>query len=307
MSARRQTWLKRRQKGIGGTDIASIAGVGYQTALDVYEEKVAPEPIDRAPSPLMLMGLRTERINTAFYKERTGHVLQSPGMKHSFNHEWMYATFDRVALHAETLAPWRSVELKYTPFFNDSWGEDGSDEVPDSHLIQATWQAYILREDNAEVSDTHAISALSGSGDHRIFLVPFDPRLAAMLLELGAAFWKFVVARTPPLDWTHPLQSEISQRLTEIRPETAIELDVDDMALVAGYQNAKEDEKAARENANQFKAELLQALGTNETGILPDGTRIRQKVIQRKAYTVEASSYIDFRVLQPKKAKVLSE
>lgn len=37
----RQEWLKIRQTGIGGSDIAAILGVSkYKTAYDLYLEKV---------------------------------------------------------------------------------------------------------------------------------------------------------------------------------------------------------------------------------------------------------------------------
>lgn len=303
---RRETWLRKRQAGIGGTDIASIAGVGYQTALDVYEEKVAPEPIDRQPTPLMMMGLATEKTNAELFSAKTGDRLKALGFTQSREVPWMFATFDRIAMSPVPMGPWKSVELKYTPFFGDAWGQDGSDEIPDSHLIQVTWQALILRE-RGHLVDANNVSVLSGSGEHRIFVVPFDDRLAEMLLELGGAFWKFVEARQAPLDWEHPLQSAIAQRLTEIRPETWIELGEHEGSLAFAYRMARNREKEAKEQADACKSELLAALGTNETGILPDGTRIRQRVVHRKSYAVEASSYVDFRVLSPsKKAKVLN-
>lgn len=297
-STERTAWLRRRQQGIGGTDIASIAGVGFQTAMQVYEEKVAAEPIDRAPSPLMLMGLATEQVNADLYSLRRDVELAAPGMVWNPYRHWQFATFDRVE-ESDHLRP---VELKYTPFFGDRWGPDGSDEIPDAYLIQATWQAHILRESETKSCDpTTAVSALSGSGDHRVYSIPFDPDLADLLIEIGAAFWRFVEARQPPYDWTHPLQKTIADRLTKIRPDTSLELGEREHSLALAYRDAREREKEAKEQAESCKSELIHTLGTFETGRLPDGTRIRQRVVQRKAYTVEAGSYVDFRILTPSK------
>ena len=76
----RKPWLRDRQGGLGGTDLASIAGVGYEDALNVYESKVADEPPDELGHPLLQMGLATEPYNAALYAAKTGAVLFEPGM-----------------------------------------------------------------------------------------------------------------------------------------------------------------------------------------------------------------------------------
>ena len=41
-------WLKARQTGIGGSDVAPILGISkWTTPLDVYNEKVADTPTEK--------------------------------------------------------------------------------------------------------------------------------------------------------------------------------------------------------------------------------------------------------------------
>lgn len=300
----RTAWLRARQSGVGGTDIASIAGVGFQSAADVYAEKLAPDPIDREPSPIMLMGLATEDHNAALYTKRTGTRLMSPGLVRSKREPFVFATLDRVSLHPDSGLADKPVQLKYAgPFFGDSWGADGTDEIKDGYLVQVTWEALVVQH-NGQAAAEADLSALDGAGEHRVYRVPFDPRLATMLLELAAAFWRRVEYRDGIEGWTHPIQAEVVNRLESLRPDVSVELDEAALSQVCAFQAAKEREKEAKRAADEFKAELLKALAGAGEGRLPDGQRITQKIVHRRAYSIEASSYVDFRVHKPRKAKV---
>ena len=305
-SEERRQWLKDRQGGIGGTDIASITGLGFHDAMRVYEEKVAPEPPNDPGSPIMQMGLATEAHNASLYAARTGAKLMAPGMMWAANIPWAFATLDRVALfdaNGGTPGETRPAELKYTLFFDDdAWGKDGSDHIPDGYLVQCTWQMVILRSRGYEASRAD-VSALSGSGEHRIYTVPFDQKLATMLLELGAAFWHFVAEKIQPLDWTHPLRSEIVNRLLEIRPDTSIALDDKAQLIADRYTALKATAKQANDEATGCKEALQAMLAGAELGTLPDGRRVKQQTLTRKSYTVAESSYVDFRILNAKKEK----
>lgn len=298
----RTAWLAQRQTGLGGTDMAAIAGVGFLTPAEVYAEKVSPTPIDRPPSPLMRMGLATEDVNADLYRERTGARLVAPGLIRSPADPWMLATLDRAAVDTPERVG-RPVELKYVgAFFGDEWGDDGSDQVRDGHAIQATWQMTAMRASGHAVTEAD-ISALSGTGDHRVYTIPFNRLLSELLVELGAEFWRRVTTRAGVDGWRSPLCDDVAARLAAIRPDTAVALGEDARVLAEAYQLARANEKHAKSEAERFKAELVALLGTNETGRLPDGGTVRQRVTHRKAYSVEACNYVDFRILKPKKGK----
>lgn len=300
----RAEWLARRRTGLGATDVACVLGVGFRTPAEVYAEKVGDAP-DRDPNPLMALGLATEDHNAALYTKRTGLPLISPGLISAQSEPWAFATFDRVATDRGALLG-RPVELKYTTFFDpDKWGPDGTDQVRDGYLVQAVWQAAILR-DRGHAIDRTDVSVLAGTGEHRVYHVPFDERLAALLFEAGRSFWARVETRAGAADWEAPLAlvDAIADRLAAIRPDTSVQLDDLAAAHVDAYEHFRGLEKNAREKAEEHKAELCKLLGTNETGVLPDGRRVQQKATARAGYTVEASTYVRFSILKPKKGKL---
>lgn len=306
----RAAWLAERQTGIGATDLASVLGVGFRTPTEVYAEKCADEPVDREPSPLMRLGLAMEAHNADLYTRCSGMPLISPGLIRARNEPWAFASLDRAhGFYPGVIG--RPVELKYTTFFGDDWGPDGTDQVKDGYVVQATWQAAILRTLGAGI-DGADISALAGTGEHRIYHIPFDERLAALLFDVGRSFWARVVRRSGVADWEPPfaLVDSIADRLAAIRPETTIPLGHEAIELADRYEALKAQKAAAEDEAKaaggrmkQVAAELTKLLGTHETGVLPDGRRVQQKTVHVAAHQREASSHVRFNILKPRKGK----
>jgi predicted phage-related endonuclease len=307
-SDERLAWLRERQTGLGGTDMASICGVGFHDAAEVYAEKVSPEPVDRPPTDLMRMGLATEPENAARYAERTGARLYSPGLIWARGESWAFATFDRVRLDGAATADAPefgcAVELKYTPFFSDAWGPDGSDEVKDGYTVQATWEALILRLNGHDVRRTD-VSALSGRGEHRVYPIPFDEELGRHLLEIGRDFWARVQSRSGVADWEHPLRAAVESRLKLVRADTAAPLSPEAVELVAaidGLLPVKDAGKEAEDRIKLLKRLLSKSLGAAEVGLHPDGRRVKQYPVAAKLITprpYEREARVDVRILNP--------
>ncbi len=304
----RTAWLTERRTGLGATDMAAIAGVGFRNADQVYAEKTADVPPEDKPLPIMQMGLATEDHNARMYTERTGEELLAPGLLRMERKPWVFATFDRVHLRLLGEEPEsKSVELKYTAFFDDDeWGDDGTDHIPDDYLIQATWQSMILVGRGHKVHGA-AVSALNAFGEHRVYSVPYNGSLAAMLFDLGAEFWERVQNRSGLDGWESPIRDEIGAKLAAIRPDTAIELDASAADIVWRYEAAKAEEKSAKERAAANKERLVEMLDGAECGRLPDGRRITQKVQHRKGYTVEPCQFTDFRITKAAKSRKPNE
>ncbi len=299
--------------------MASICGAGFQDAAAVYAEKISPQPIDRAPSLIMLMGLATEPHNAALYTRRTGARLLDIGIVKARCEPWAFATFDRVRRddgcgpdsdRAQRHEPFgRPVELKYAgPFFGDEWGPDGSDEVKDGYVIQATWQAQILTLNGHRITGTD-LSALSGSGEHRVYPIPFDARLGALLLDVGRAFWDRVRSRAGVDGWNPPLLDAVAERMVAIRPDTAVELDADAVALVEEIDAltvVKRTGEEAEERIKVLKKQLAALLGGYQFGELPDGRRVKQSLIPGKVITpapYEREPRVNVSIIKAKKGK----
>jgi predicted phage-related endonuclease len=74
-----------------------------------------------------------------------------------------------------------------------SWGESGTDEVPESHLVQVAWYMAVLRYDVAD------LAALIGGNKLRIYSFERDLELEEMILHQASIFWnEHVQAMVPP-------------------------------------------------------------------------------------------------------------
>ena len=301
----RLAWLRERQRGIGATDISSLCGVGFSDAETVYAEKTADEPVDSPPNPVMAMGLATEPHNAALYAARTGARLISPGLMRSESNPWQYATYDRLAADKPEF-PGRAVELKYTPFFGDEWGSDGTDDVRDGYIVQATWQTAILRANGHNVSLTD-ISAIDGYGNHRVYPILFNESLAAILFRVAESFWRCVESRAGLARWESPAE-EVATRLLEIRPNTSVVLGTEAMEIVHEIDRLtgikRDGEACADAIKNKWKPLLAAMLGGAAEGKLPDGRRVTQKIVVRKPHQVQGSQFHDLRILSGKKEKL---
>lgn len=302
----RKQWLRDRQTGIGGTDIAAIAGVGFRSAAEVYAEKIG-SPEDRGPLPIMRLGLALESHNADLYAERflgPDDALLTPGLVRTASPDWQFATFDRLASHrrpGETDA-FRVVELKYVRWFGDQWGDDGSDMIPDAYSIQATWQhAVALAKYPSRKLEQPHLAALDSSGEQRVFTVQYSDRLAALLLDLANDFWQRVLRREEVgPDWRHPLSDKIADEVATVRANTMVRLD-DEAQTFADQMDEAAALKARSEKVYKFaKGKLREILGDREVGILPDGRRVKQyavaeRLISPRPYLREQR--VDLRIL----------
>lgn len=96
----REDWLRARQQGIGSSDVGAILGMSeYRTALDVYNEKTAPAPIDIPMNAAMEFGLRLEQVVAEKYAEETGRrVLRDNKIRIHEEYPFLMCNLDRVIL-----------------------------------------------------------------------------------------------------------------------------------------------------------------------------------------------------------------
>lgn len=252
-SSERLAWLRQRQTGLGATDVASLAGVGFLSPIEVYRSKV--EAVEVKPvHPLLRLGLATEDLNAALYAEAMGVELSSPGLVRSSEPSWAYSTLDRQSDD-------RVVELKYTPFFSDEWGDPLTDEVPMGYICQTHWQMMTTGLERAD------ISVLSGTGEHRIYRMEHDHALASSLLRIAREFWeRFVLTTTePPEAWVSEFQAPLKDQLAKIALGSTIELTDDTDQLCGEYHELGKIAKTAEDRRKEVKQSILDRMGEVET------------------------------------------
>jgi len=96
----RRDWLKARQKGIGGSDVAAILGLNpWKTPLDVYLEKVEQKPTERPENAKMKAGKMLEDTIANYFIDETGHkVVRDNKIRIHPNFKHLLANIDRIIL-----------------------------------------------------------------------------------------------------------------------------------------------------------------------------------------------------------------
>ena len=98
MIASRIDWLKERQKGVGGSDVAAILGLSpWRTPYDVYLDKIGEAPKELT-SQAAHFGTKLEATIADEFSERTGiKCTMQESMYRNPSAHWEIANIDRYA------------------------------------------------------------------------------------------------------------------------------------------------------------------------------------------------------------------
>ncbi|MEX3938193.1 YqaJ viral recombinase family protein [Paraburkholderia sp. BR10937] len=189
----REDWLEARKFGIGGSDAAAAVGLSpYQSALELWLIKTGrdanlPKPDPDDTTEPVYWGTLLEPIVAASYTKQTGNrvrrvnaVLQHPSLP------WMLANVDREVVGNRDV---QLLECKTAGEFGARLWRDG---VPEYVTLQVQHQLMVTGKQAADVAVLLCGQKLDV---HRI---ERDDALIARLVELEAAFWRYVETDTPP-------------------------------------------------------------------------------------------------------------
>jgi putative phage-type endonuclease len=244
--------------------------------LDVYCRKLGLAP-EIEETRAMRIGTLMEPVLAQLYTDETGHAIaeQQVCVTHA-TLPFIRATLDAVREDG------RIVEFKTAGIRQArEWGDLG-DEIPDWYSLQLHHQ--MLARD-AEVAD---LAVLIGGQDFRVYTVERYEPTAARLLEIESEFWDRVQRRDPP-----PATAVADARLYAcLYPNPEGETDLGDAGRIQAmnYEECGREIKRLEEARERAKLELLAALGPHQTGLLPDGRRVKRSVIQvaERVQTVKA-------------------
>lgn len=262
-------WLKGRQTGIGGSEIAAIVGLNqYKTPMQIWESKVNPITEDNSTNEPMYWGNVLEEVVAKEYAKRTGRKIQriTTQMRHP-DFEFAIANIDRAVVNPEMagrvfwkdgkLTTDRILECKTANgFMAKQWGEAGTDSVPDAYLVQCQWYMAVT---GASVCD---LAVLIGGQDFRIYTIERDDDLIGSLLVQGAAFWELVQSRTEPDPVNYPEAVKkwaISDSSLSVQADDLL---IDDLEKI---QSIKAQVKELEAQEDGLKARVLYALKDAET------------------------------------------
>jgi len=186
----KQEWLRERKNYLGGSDLGAIAGLNpYRTALDVYLDKTSDD-IACETSPAIRWGTLLEDTIAKEYAEVTGQTIEiEPNTIYHPSMKFLGANIDRWVGDKEYV-----LECKTAGFTRGKeWGEEGTDQIPESYLVQVAYYAAICAVPKVD------IAVLIGGQDFRIYTYERTKELEDKLIKIACNFWdNHIEKRIPP-------------------------------------------------------------------------------------------------------------
>ncbi len=178
-----------RKLGIGGSDMPIILGLSnYKTPYQLYLEKIGEAETNHEMTPYQYWGHALEGVIRDEFAKRNNVAVETPDtIVHPF-HDFLRGNVDGF------IPDWNAVlEVKCSAgFMAHEWGEDGSDTIPMSYLVQVAHYCSVLNADCAY------IAVLIGGNDYREFKYTRDLELESTVIDAAKKFWECVQTRTPP-------------------------------------------------------------------------------------------------------------
>lgn len=279
-----------RRTGLGGSDMAAVLGLSpFKTALDVYLEKRG-EVENWEGNSLTRAGQVMENVIAAMYAERMGVKLRRCNL--TLRHpkaDFLLGHIDR-----DIVGQRKGVEIKnVSPRIGYRWGKDGEPgAIAEYYLPQVHHYMLVL---DYPVFD---VAAYFGGDDLRVYPIERDREWDDIIMDGASDFWRnhVIPGVPPPVDHDHPSALGLLRRIYPCTDGTTVQADDSAYmwARVAREASAKATEYTRI--AEGAKAHLLDLMGTAAVLSFPqDGSRFVRKEVTRKAYTVEATSYMDAR------------
>lgn len=246
----RADWLRVRQQGIGGSDVAAILGLSrFSGPFDVYVDKLAPDPVED-PSPVMRLGSLLEDGIASVYAEETAATVERPTHMYAHDdHDWMLANPDR---WTDRDGP-GVLECKLSVY-----ADRYDDGVPDDHTLQALHYLAVTGRDYADVA------ALLAGRVVRWWQVERDEATIDHLINIEGEFWQRVLDRNPPEPDGHSARA--LRRLYRQTVDDARELPAEMAETVRDYARAKAELKALEGRVDGLRNRICAALGEHEVG-----------------------------------------
>jgi putative phage-type endonuclease len=233
--------------------MAAILGLSpYNTGHDIWLDKTGRLP-EQEPSPAMVAGNHFEDGILAHAEDRLGKLTRNQYRSVKNAGIPLGANIDAIVL-----ASGEPVEAKAVNFFGftkELWGAEGTDEVPDRVIVQATVHMICT-----EMDLCHIAAFIAGRG-FVAYVVKRDDEVVKVVTDAAVDFWqKFVLTDTPP-DNSLPTAKTIAKM--HRTPASVVPIDSD---LIVKWNEAKAIESEAKKTAEAAKIEVLAALGDAEAG-----------------------------------------
>ena len=269
-------WLRLRQKGIGGSDAAAIAGLSkWKSPVAVYLEKIGQAPEENASSEAAYWGTVLEDVVAQEFSKRTGlkvrrrnAILQHP------EHSFMLANVDRLIVGRK-----EGLECKTaSEHLKEEWKDN---EVPAQYLIQC--QHYMA----VTGFDSWWIAVLIGGNKFIYKKIERDEEIIQYLIQIESDFWNnHVLKKNPPMFDGSEASSDLLKALyPTAKFDEEIQLPPGAVELIAKYEQAKQEEAEAAERRKEAENQLKAMLGEYERAFAGDRVVTWKNIVSHRVDT----------------------
>lgn len=209
-----EEWLKWRQKGIGGSDAAAIAGLNpWKSPIAVYLEKLGETQVGQIDNERMRIGRDLEDYVARRFSEATGFkvrrrnaILQHP------EHDFMLANIDR-----QIVGKNEGLECKVT---NSYAKKEWEQEIPLHYEIQCHHYMAVTGY------SAWWIAVLIGNEKFVYKKIERDEEIINYLIQIEKDFWENHVLKRemPAPDGSKAAEELIKNMYPESNPGTVLEL-----------------------------------------------------------------------------------
>jgi putative phage-type endonuclease len=279
-----------RAERLGGSDCAAALGLSrWKTSLQLYLEKRGELATDRGESDEQWFGTAIEPVVRQWYAERSGRTVRLPvgSLLHPV-HQWMVAHLDGYSIGSGDC---RGYEGK-SAVSSAGWGLEHTDQIPIDAFMQV--QHYMI----VTGLDVFDVVCLVGRR-FKSYEVVADAELHQHIVAGERAFMERVKAGDPPpLDYRHRTALDLVRRLYPGTNGARMQATDDALQWRAKMEAAAEVERSAAREKNAARAALLHIMGESALLDFSDGKSFRRLEVSKGAYTVEAQTYIDARMVR---------
>lgn len=252
------------QKRLGCSNIAQAMGLSrWGTAYQLWERYTGRAAAPDIGNELRVaLGTPMEDVLRPFIEQRLGKKLRRDRKEYLHPSLPLVGNLD-FRVEAEKNEPRPVLDTKTSLGFGARarFGEDGTDEVDVDVLMQV--QGYCLLTG----ATLAYVAALVPGPELKIYTLPADPELHALVEEGVARFWWHVKTDTPPAITTLP----DAARRWPTETLDAIPADEGTLNLLASYRQIKADLKALEAQADAYELTLKERLAEHEAFLGPDG------------------------------------
>lgn len=247
-------FLKRRKKGIGGSDAAAILGISpWKNPLAIYLDKTQGDIIAQVENQFTHFGNVLEQVVADEFTRVTGKKVQKYNklLVHK-KYEFLIGNIDRKVVGENAF-----LECKTTSAFNAKEWEEG---IPGHYYAQV--QHYL----NVGGYDKCYVACLIGGNQFKYHEIERNEAFIEELQNAEIHFWNEYVLKKqePPIDG-HDFTSDYLAIKYEFKPETHIEITSKINQILKELQVIKEQEKQITEHKKLLENQIKDFIGENES------------------------------------------